>query len=217
MASNAVLTGPTAERVAKNVERIRKARQLHQKDVSALLRDVGRPMLPTVVSKIERGERRIDVDDLVALALALNVSPLSLLMPAEWSSNPVELTSAVQVSAQVAWLWAQGEGPAEEIPTTDDVAAHEAYWRKWEEYQALTHPPERRGMGSYMGRALGALRTETDRLTHAVRMETDEEKFDQQVERVRTWISRLEGEVDRMEAQRRGPKRPSAADRGDQS
>jgi hypothetical protein len=113
------------------------------------------------------------------------------------------------VPAQVAWLWGQGESPPEEIPPSNDEAEHAAYWRRWEEYQALAQPPERRGMGTYMGRALGALRSEIDRLTHAVRLEMDEEKFDQQVERVRTWISRLEGEVDHLEAQRRGPKRPS--------
>lgn len=209
MASNAVIAGPTAERVAENVERVRKARQLHQKDLSALLKSVGRPMLPTVISKIERGERRVDVDDLVALALALNVSPLTLLLPADWSSAPVQLTGEVEVASQVAWTWAQGEAPAQEIPPSDDEARHAAYWRDWEAFQALANPPARSGIGTYMGRALGALRTEIDRLTAAVRIELDEEKFDQQVERVRTWIGRLEGEVDQMEAKRRGPKRPS--------
>lgn len=67
--------------VARNIERVRKARQLKQKDVSERLRAVGRPILATVVSKIERGERRVDADDVMAFALAMNVSPLTLLLP----------------------------------------------------------------------------------------------------------------------------------------
>jgi transcriptional regulator with XRE-family HTH domain len=199
--------GPTGDRVQENVKRIREARGMNKKDLSERVGERGRPIPPLGISRIEAGTRRVDADDLVALALALKVSPLTLLMPAEWNSTPVKLTSEVEVPAQVAWLWGQGESPAEEIPPTGEESEHAAYWRRWEEYQALAQPPERRGMGTYMGRALGALRTEIDRLTFAVRMELDEGKFDQQVERVRTWLGRLEGEVDHLEAQRRGPKR----------
>lgn len=48
-------SGPVSSQVAQNIERVRKARQLKQKDLSERLRAVGRPMLPTVVSKVERG------------------------------------------------------------------------------------------------------------------------------------------------------------------
>ena len=156
MASNAVMSGPTSERVADNVERIRKARQLNQKELSALLKGVGRPMLPTVVSKIERGERRIDVDDLVALALALNVSPMTLLLPPTAGDEPVKLTDTYEVSARTAWQWAEGQrtamdwDPGEGVrlagPGVDPAIASEAYEREQEygrrlaEYKALALP-----------------------------------------------------------------------------
>ena len=150
MASNAVVAGPTAAQVAANVERIRKARQLHQKDLSVRLGEIGRPMLPTVISKIERGERRVDVDDLVALAIALNVSPAALLLPPEWDDSWVKLTPDHEVRAKVAWQWIEGRAPASKFGE-DDVAAVEddddserEYWRQREEYEALTHPPQRR-------------------------------------------------------------------------
>ncbi|WP_308217747.1 helix-turn-helix domain-containing protein [Streptantibioticus silvisoli] len=160
MASNAVVSGPTSMCVAKNLERLRKARQLNQKDLSALLKALGRPMLPTVVSKIERGDRRVDVDDLVALALALNVSPLSLLLPAESGDEPVELTDGFQVTARTAWHWAEGQRTAMDwepgaavalgSPGADPAAAEDAYERDQEygrrqaEYKALALPEKLR-------------------------------------------------------------------------
>ena len=45
------------------------------------LGDVGRRRGHSAVDQIEKGTRRVDVDDLMALAEALNVSPITLLMP----------------------------------------------------------------------------------------------------------------------------------------
>ena len=165
MASNAVVSGPTSKHVAENVERLRKLRRLHQKDVSALLADIGRPMLPTVISKIERGERRIDVDDLVALALAFNVSPLTLLLPPASSEEAVELTENVAVTSATAWAWGAGfktamdwtpgEGVNLASPGADPAIPLEAQDRKQEfvrrqtEYVAAALPAERRASYHY--------------------------------------------------------------------
>lgn len=50
-------------------------------ELSAQLEVLGRPIPPLGIRRIEAGERRVDVDDLVAFAVALGVSPASLLMP----------------------------------------------------------------------------------------------------------------------------------------
>lgn len=85
---------------------------MQQKDLSVKLAEVGRPMLPTVISKVERCERRIDVDDLVAFALALDVSPLVLLLPRKGTGQEATpLTEQVEVSAANAWEWADGAKP----------------------------------------------------------------------------------------------------------
>ncbi|GLW00888.1 helix-turn-helix domain-containing protein [Streptomyces lavendulae] len=154
MATNAVVAGPTSKRVAANIERVRKARHLKQKDVSDALGAMGRATLTTVVSKIERGERRIDVDDVVAMALALKVSPLTLLMPVEADEQPVKLTDDCEVSGRTAWAWALGREPATDPPSDgypigpgdDSVAAGEADMQRQEydrlrtEYLALALP-----------------------------------------------------------------------------
>lgn len=208
MASNPVVAGPTAQRVAKNIERVRRARGLNQRELSGLLAEYGRPMLTTVVSKIERGDRRVDVDDLIAFALALNVSPLTLLMPPDWGTQPVELTPETTLSSQAAWLWAQGDAPAVDFPlesrrirATEEQRA--AYARKWEQYQALTHPPERRAMTQYIDRALSMLKVELDRLVivASVADEVDEDVFDRQTSLVDTWLGRLQSEVQTLVAQ----------------
>jgi transcriptional regulator with XRE-family HTH domain len=67
--------------VAHNVKALREARGLTQTDVSDRMGAIGRPLLPTGVLKVEQGNRRVDVDDLVALALVFDVPPDELLGP----------------------------------------------------------------------------------------------------------------------------------------
>ncbi|MEU8891134.1 helix-turn-helix transcriptional regulator [Streptomyces sp. NPDC048442] len=117
-------SGPAAAQVAKNIELIRKARQLKQKDVSDRLREAGRPMLPTVVSKVERGERRIDVDDLVAFGRALGVPPVLLLYPLG-QDEEVEVLKGQRVPTEAALKWFVGEDrfPSELVPGGEVDAA----------------------------------------------------------------------------------------------
>lgn len=69
-------------------------------------------MTRQIVSKTEEADRRIDVDDLVALAVALDTTPNRLLLPGDADdAEPVELTPEVRVSALDAWKWAVGDEP----------------------------------------------------------------------------------------------------------
>jgi transcriptional regulator with XRE-family HTH domain len=81
MGARAVELGTVGWAVARNVKALREARGLTQTDVSDRMRVIGRPLLPTGVLKVEQGSRRVDVDDLVALALALDATPNDLLGP----------------------------------------------------------------------------------------------------------------------------------------
>lgn len=78
----AIELGPTAETVARNVKRFRTSlRGWTLGELSERMTDVGRPMTGNTLSAIETQARRIDVDDLIALSAALEVSPAALLMP----------------------------------------------------------------------------------------------------------------------------------------
>ncbi|WP_369242683.1 helix-turn-helix domain-containing protein [Streptomyces sp. R21] len=83
--------GPARIRTARTIEILRPERGLAQRELAARVSALGRPMTNTMLSRIERAQRRCDIDDLVALAQALLVSPLVLLQEAE---GPV--TSFVQ-------------------------------------------------------------------------------------------------------------------------
>jgi hypothetical protein len=54
-----------------------------QKSPTRCSTDLGRPIPPLGLRHLEAGNRRIDVDDLVVLADALDVSPLMLLLPGD--------------------------------------------------------------------------------------------------------------------------------------
>lgn len=112
----AVQYGPTALTVAANVRRFREARNMTTYALSGALQKAGRPITPSAVAKIERRERQVTADDLVALAVALDVSPAALLLPAK-ATDPVQLTETTSVSWETAWRWAHGESPA--TPTRD--------------------------------------------------------------------------------------------------
>jgi transcriptional regulator with XRE-family HTH domain len=69
--------------VAAQIRRLREQKRLSLHDLSERLKTVGRPILPSGLSKIEQGTRRVDVDDLVALATALGTVPSMLLFQSD--------------------------------------------------------------------------------------------------------------------------------------
>jgi transcriptional regulator with XRE-family HTH domain len=77
-------------------------------DLSRALGEVGRPMAPSAVHKIEQGERRIDVDDLIAFSLALGETPNALLLPdVRSTTGRVPLTATMSAAdPKAAWMWA---------------------------------------------------------------------------------------------------------------
>ncbi|MDX3641434.1 helix-turn-helix transcriptional regulator [Streptomyces sp. MB09-02B] len=120
MATRPVETGPTGERVAANIAKIRRQRGWDQRKLADRMTEVGRPMRASVISKIEKGDRRVDVDDLVALARALKVSPVTLMLPGRDEREPVPLLPGETVSWQGAWRWMHASAPPPEDVREDD-------------------------------------------------------------------------------------------------
>ncbi|WP_234042549.1 helix-turn-helix domain-containing protein [Streptomyces marianii] len=79
MAARPVEIGEAGGRVASQVTALRQRRGWDQRALAQRVTDAGRPMSPSVLGKVETAARRVDVDDLVALAAALEVSPAVLL------------------------------------------------------------------------------------------------------------------------------------------
>ena len=86
MAKPKVNAGAATEAVAANLARIRNDGRI---SVRAMAERSGNRLTPNAVSEIENGRRKVDVDDLVILAIALDVSPATLLMPPASLTKPV--------------------------------------------------------------------------------------------------------------------------------
>ena len=127
--------------VASNVARLRNARGLTTVQLAKLLEEAGRPITASSITKLELGQRKVDVDDLVAIAIALRVSPTALLLPptAEPTAT-ITVTTGGTHSADAAWDWLLGIAPLD-LPEDDDGEA-------FMDFQTHSRP---RGRRNYRG------------------------------------------------------------------
>lgn len=106
MSSKQLDLGPTGQTVAKNVKRLRTARNLTYAEMSRRLTERGQAIPELGLRRIENEQRKVDVDDLIALAHVLNTTPDMLLMPEAPSENtPAETTSLGAINALELWNW----------------------------------------------------------------------------------------------------------------
>lgn len=83
-------------------------------ELSRRLEALGRPIPPLGLRRMEAGERRADVDDLMALALVLGVSPLALLLPAGQQVEEDEIGNRTFRHDEL-WQWAVGDRPLGDV------------------------------------------------------------------------------------------------------
>lgn len=96
--------------MAANVRRLREDQNLNIPELGRRLWAVGHPMTATSITRLEDGKRRVDADDLVALAIVLGVTPNTLLLPhTEGGSEQIALTGIGEQMAMLAWAWANAE------------------------------------------------------------------------------------------------------------
>ena len=104
--------GPTGEAIRVNLRQIRDAQGISGAQLSTRLDGIERKIPPLGIQRIEAGERRIDVDDLVAFSVALGVSPITLLMPAADSGDAAVSATAIDVlPARELLMWLRGDVP----------------------------------------------------------------------------------------------------------
>ncbi|OBJ97576.1 helix-turn-helix domain-containing protein [Mycolicibacterium conceptionense] len=97
--------GPIGKNVARTTKRFRELRRLSYAELSRQLAELGREIPPLGLRRIESEDRKVDVDDLFALALTLEVSPLALLLPVE---NSALTPQGMPYDVDKIWNWAAG-------------------------------------------------------------------------------------------------------------
>lgn len=113
--------GPTGEQVRANIKRLREKRGLSYRELSERLTAAGRPIPTLGLSRIEKGERRVDTDDLMALSIVLGVNPQAFLLPPTIHGES-EVTGAGSVRNESLWDWADGRLLLR--PVLDDGSAY---------------------------------------------------------------------------------------------
>lgn len=85
------------------------------------IKETGRAMSPSALSKVETGDRRVDVDDLTVFAFILGTTPAALLTPPEGASPPTGVPEG-QYNREELRAWARRQAKL----TTEDLAR---YWK----------------------------------------------------------------------------------------
>ncbi|MGC4927261.1 helix-turn-helix domain-containing protein [Streptomyces sp. DT117] len=191
--------GPTAKQVGENVRSLRDRRGYTIYKLSEKLRAAGRPITPSAVAKIERHERQVTADDLVVLAVVLDVSPAALLLPLKDSPRDrIGITGAGVVPADVAWAWASNRRPLK----TSSTEARSAE----SEYALASLPPNAREARLHpVGRAIEAARDDVTRLASYAGWSVEggsDQEFADLLDQARTSLDRARAEVDRIAVER---------------
>lgn len=123
--------GPTGRAVADNVRRLRGDMQYVK--LAAELAKLGRPIPTLGLRKIESYERRVDADDLVALAMALRTSPATLLMPGVDQVGPDDRVAIAEdgpaPEANDVWAWLTAQRAID--PAVNYLEFGARSWPQW--------------------------------------------------------------------------------------
>lgn len=136
MATNEVDPGPVARRVIDNVKRLRREQGLSLVALSTRLTELGHTIAASGIQRIESGKRRVDPDDLVALAAALDVAPVTLLAPRSIAGD-VAVTDTVKVDGAALWSWLRADHPLFEV---DDEASLLSFAQRAKPLEAQARP-----------------------------------------------------------------------------
>lgn len=107
---------PAATVVGRQLRELRIARGFSQADLGARLEGIGATLDAIAIAKIETGDRRrVTIDEVLELSLALGVAPVHLMVPLRKGTSI--LVGNVEVAASEARGWIAGRLP---ISASDD-------------------------------------------------------------------------------------------------
>jgi transcriptional regulator with XRE-family HTH domain len=134
MADKRIKLGLIGEAVRANIQQRRDAKNLTYAQLSRKLAEIGRKIPELGLRRIEEGNRRVDTDDLVALALALETSPITLLMPVvDDSTELVPVTENIKLPAVKLWKYLATDPSGASVVELSGAAFMLAAQPQWEQ------------------------------------------------------------------------------------
>lgn len=119
---------PVGDALTRNLRRIRDAQRVTFVELAARLTEVGRPIPVLGLRRIEQGQRRVDVGDLLALSVALRVHPVDLLVPGDAADDePYAVAPEKPSTVGAAREWIAGRGflqPPADLPAMAEAIRH---------------------------------------------------------------------------------------------
>lgn len=116
-------SGNTNAHVAANLRTARQAIGMDLRTFADRIKETGRAMSPSALSKIENGDRRVDVDDLTVFAYILRTTPAKLLTPSEGATTAPAGVPDGRFNDEEVQMWIQGSVKL----TTEDLVR---YWKE---------------------------------------------------------------------------------------
>ncbi|MCV7000289.1 helix-turn-helix domain-containing protein [Mycolicibacterium alvei] len=115
--------------IAANIKRIRKVRDISGRDFIAQLEKRGMKLLPSGLTALEKGDRRVTVDELLTIAVALNTSIIDLLIPVD-GGDLVVAEGIPPLNPGQLDAWISGRSPWRQLPygTHIDAKVSEEFW-----------------------------------------------------------------------------------------
>jgi transcriptional regulator with XRE-family HTH domain len=100
------------ELIAERMAAIRRYKGMTQSQLAEAMQELGVPWQRIIVAKIEGGRRDfLTVEELLALCIALEISPVDLLVPRELKDDdPYHVTPQATARATDVREWVRGEG-----------------------------------------------------------------------------------------------------------
>jgi transcriptional regulator with XRE-family HTH domain len=98
-----------SEVFARRVREVRERQRWSQDDLARRLGELGLPMDRAQVARIERMDRKVSINEVFIIALALNVAPVHLLVPVTSFEPEVLLAPKLAVTPRLARQWLRGQ------------------------------------------------------------------------------------------------------------
>ncbi|MBS1691919.1 MAG: helix-turn-helix transcriptional regulator [Actinobacteria bacterium] len=112
---------PVRVSLGDNIRRIRGVRSMTVRDLSTQLAPLGLKLSPSGVSEVENATRKVAVDELLKIAIALNTSVIDLLLPA--GGECLTVAKGVDpLGVDELYWWLRGEQPWPEDASQEEFA-----------------------------------------------------------------------------------------------